>query len=199
MHTQPHRAVCGATMDGCVILEAVFADFVPLIAALAAAAAIYAWRERRRRRTRIAPERPDLTLAEITAEPLPEPRNLQEVRQQTLRHATAALYLETILETHACDPALEPRLRALLEDSTARWRTLREYARLKYDDAAPEDWFEHYRAVALPFIREKLHAAKVSQTSLAEIYSALLQDLQRRLLQSRPKQRYVPPDLLPRA
>ena len=110
-----------------------------------------------------------------------------------------ALYLETVLDFHAADPALEPQIREQIETAAARWQTLREYARLKYDDAAPEDWFEHYRALAAPYIREKLHAAQESQTNLVEIYTALLQDLQEHLLQSRPKKRYVPPDLLPRS
>ena len=175
------------------------ADFVPLIAALILAAAIYVLRERHRRRTRIDPPRPDLTLAELTADPLPEPQNLSELRRQILHHATVALYLETILDLHCADPALEPQIREQIDTAAARWQTLREYARLKYDDAAPEDWFEHYRALARPFIREKLHAAQESQTNLVEIYTALLQELQKRLLQSRPKERYVPPDLLPRA
>jgi hypothetical protein len=181
------------------MLRAVFADFLPLVAALGIAAAIYLLRERHRRRTRINPSRPDLTLAEITAEQLPEPQNLYELRLQILHHATAALYLETILELQYCDPAVAPRLREQVELATARWQALREYGRLKYDDAAPEDWFEQYRAVAAPFIRERLHAARQSQTPLVQIYAELLRDLQKRLLQSRPKKRYVPPDLLPRA
>jgi hypothetical protein len=179
------------------MLKAVFADFIPLIAALILAAAIYTLRERHRRRTRINPPQPDLKLAEITPEPLPEPQNLHELRRQILHHATLALYLETILELDWVEPSLEPQITQKVAVAAERWQTLREYARLKYDDAAPEDWFEHYRALAAPFIREKLHAAKESHTSLVEIYNALLQDLQQSLLQSRPKQRYVPPDLLP--
>ena len=180
------------------MLKAVFADFVPLIAALGIAAVIYALRERQRRRMRIDPARPDLTLAEITAEQLPEPQNLHELRLQIVHHATAALYLETILECQYAEPELEPQLRRQIAGATARWQALREYGRLKYDDAAPEDWFEHYRATAAPFLREKLHAARESQANLAEIYNQLLQDLQKRLLQSRPKKRFVPPDLLAR-
>src|SRR6266536_2042148 len=154
------------TFGRCVMLKAVLADFLPLIAALSLAAATYILRERHRRRTRIDPARPDLTLAEITTEHLPEPGNLHELRRQILHHATVALYLENILDLHCADPA-------------------------------PEDWFEHYRAMAAPFIREKLHAAHESQANLVEIYTALLQDLQKRLLRSRPKKRFVPPFRLP--
>jgi hypothetical protein len=172
------------------------ADFIPLMAALVIAAAIYVLRERYRRRTRVNPARPDLRLAEITPEELPEPQDLQELRRQILHHATVTLYLEAVLELQRCEPGIEPLLREEIVRGTTRWQALREYGRLKYDDLAPEDWFEHYRAIAAPYIHEKVNAARESQTTLVEIYTELLRDLQSRLLGSPPKKRYAPPDLV---
>src|SRR5579864_3461819 len=100
-----------------------FADFVPLILALAIAAAVYLLRERHRRRNRIQPESPGLTMAEAwdlsrasaayeaSAEAQQQARaslletertllasgDLRALRREILRSATTAIYLETIL------------------------------------------------------------------------------------------------------
>ena len=153
-------------------------DLYPLVASLAVAGIVYVMRERHRKRTRINPARPDLTIAEAwelwhvapgyeagedvlarARESLTEPDGLTGLRQEIVNSVTTALYLETILELgeperkvllKGYEEGMEPVLRNVLYVSNVRWRMLREFGRLKYDDAAPEDWFEQYTAVAGP-------------------------------------------------
>jgi len=210
------------------------ADFYPLIAALALAGVVYVLRERHRKRTRIHPARPDLTMdeawqlwrarpnfsapADVLAqarESLADPEGLPSLRQEMVRSVTTALYLETILglgepERKALlkgyEEGMEPLLRGVIGVNSVRWRVLREYGRLKYDDAAPEDWFEQYVEIAAPYIREKVRLARAflvefeeSASRLVEIYDELLRELETSLLQSPRKKRFAPPDLVFRA
>jgi hypothetical protein len=212
-------------------------DFVPLIAALVVAAVVYALRERQRRRTRINPARPDLTMEQAwdgwrapagfepspavlaqakqslleTERALADAGGMESMRRETLRSATTALYMETILELPEAErkvllkgyeEGMEPLVRNVIGVSAVRWRVLREYGRLKYDDAAPEDWFDQYIEVAAPYIREKVRMAREFLVELnegarrvAEVYDELLRDLETRLLKSPRKKRFVPPDL----
>jgi hypothetical protein len=207
------------------------ADFYPLITALVIAVVVYVLRERHRKRTRIDPARPDLTMDEAWAlwhaqsgfgdtedvlrrarESLVEPDGLDSLRQEIVRSATTALYLETILELgeperkallKGYEEGMEPLLRGVVGVSNVRWRVLREYGRLKYDDAAPEDWFEQYVHIAAPYIREKVRLARAflveldqSASRLVEIYDELLRDLAADLLKSPRKKRFAPPDLV---
>ncbi len=213
------------------MLKAVLADFYPLIVGLALAVAIYALRERRKQRSRIAPERPDLTIAEAweicsarfasdfsdavreeAARSLTEPEDLLALRQQIVRNAAMALYLEAILKLGETERqallkgyqnGMEPLVRGAIGVSTVRWQVLREYGRLKYDDAAPEDWFHQYMEIAAPYIGEKVQSARAflieldqGAARLVEIYDELLRDLETQLLKSRRKKRFVPPDLV---
>ena len=198
--------------DTSVKLKAV-ADFYPLMAALAIAAAVYLLRERHRKRTLIRPARPDLTMDEAwelwragasfeasddvlaqTRRTLADPESLQSLRQEIVRSATTALYLETILELGETErkallkgyqEGMEPMLRGIIGVSNVRWRVLREYGRLKYDDAGPEDWFEQYVEIAAPYIREKVRLARAflvefeeGASRLVEIYDELLRELE---------------------
>ena len=97
---------------------------------------------------------------------------------------------------------MEPLVRNVIDVSTVRWMVLREYGRLKYDDAVPEDWFDQYIETATPYIGEKVRLAREflveldqGAARLVEIYDELLLELQDRLLQSPRKKRYVPNDL----
>src|SRR5205814_1705299 len=195
------------------------ADFYPLIMALAIATVMYIVRDRHRKRTRIAPARPDLTLTEAwelwraqrnfeatedvlaqTRDSLEEPDSLDSLRREIVRSATTALYLEAILQLGDAErkallkgyqEGMERLLRGIVGVSNVRWRVLREYGRLKYDDAAPEDWFEQYVQVAAPYIGEKVRLARAflveldqSASRLVEIYDELLHDLESNLLKS---------------
>ena len=206
------------------------ADYLPLLAAILLAVAIYWVRERHYRRTRVRPPRPDVTLAEAgeiwsdaqAAPPPPEVleqarqgllemEGLLQLRHQIVREATTVIYLETILQLGEAErtvllkgyaAGMETLLRNVIDVSTARRQVLREYAHLKYDDVAPEDWFEQYTQVAGPYIREKVRLARAfllelneGAERLVEIYDELLRDLEKNLIEARPKKRYPPPDL----
>ena len=212
------------------MLETV-ADLYPLLAALAIAAVVYVLRERHRKRTLIRPTRPDLTMGEAwelwkghsdfrvtedvltqVRQDLADPESLESLRRDIVRSATTALYLETILEwgeperkalLKGYEERMEPVLRNVIAVSNVRWRVLREYGRLKYDDAAPEDWFEQYVEIAAPYIREKVRLARAflveleqGASRLVEIYDELLRELEANLLKSPRKKRYAPPDLV---
>jgi len=205
-------------------------DFYPLIAALAIAVGVYLLRERHRRRTRIQPAHPDLTMEEAwrlwreesgytapedvleqARQSLEEAPGMEALRRELVRSFTTVLYLETILELgeperkallKGYEEGLEPLLRKVVAVSNVRWRVLREYGRLKYDDASPEDWFEQYVQIAAPYIREKVRLARAflvefdqGASRMVEIYDELLHELETNLLKSRRKKRFAPPDL----
>ncbi len=129
----------------------------------------------------------------------------------------------------ACLPTDDPRVafrRAAIENAVARavsgnyrrmrrariparccapiceiWQALREYLRLKYDDAVPDDWFDHFTRVARPYIREKVRLTREFALHLdegaeryARIYDELLQELLHEALAAPQKKSFVPPD-----
>jgi hypothetical protein len=138
---------------------------------------------------------------------------LRRLRAEILRSATACLYLREILALG--DPERRALLQGYTEGSevllrglaalhTVLWLVLRQYGRLKYDDVAEDDWFHQFMHVAGPYIREKVHLSHQSLVELdggaarlVEVYDALLADLERHLLQSPRKKRFVRPDLAP--
>jgi len=107
----------------------------------------------------------------------------------------AALYLEAIAAYGV------QNTEALLDAHTEIYRVLREYLHLKYDDAVPGDWFDHFRAVARPYIREKVRFTREFALHLdegaeryAKIYDELLQELIEDALAAPQKKSFVPPD-----
>jgi hypothetical protein len=89
----------------------------------------------------------------------------------------------------------------MLRAHTQIWQALREYLRLKYDDAVPEDWFDHFTSVARPYIREKVRFTREfalhldeSAERYARIYDELLQELVQEALAAPQKKSFVPPD-----
>jgi hypothetical protein len=182
----------------------VLRELFPLLTALTVAAVAYAVRERRRRRMRIAPPRPDIAMREVCAAPAlleiertalasDDPR--VAFRRAAIENAVAGLYLETIA---ACGVEnTDEMLRAHTEAS----RALREYLRLKYDDAVADDWFDHFTAVARPYIREKVRLTREfalhldeSTERYARIYDELLRELLQEALAAPQKKSFVPPD-----
>jgi hypothetical protein len=143
---------------------------------------------------------------------LHDPDGLESLRREIVRSVTTALYLETILELSEAErkvllkgyeDGMEALVRRVIGVSNVRWRVLREYGRLKFDDAGPEDWFEQYVHVAAPYIREKVRLARAflveldqGASRLVEIYDDLLRDLESNLVKSPRKKRYAPPDLV---
>jgi hypothetical protein len=116
-------------------------------------------------------------------------------RRAAIENAVAALYLETIAE-FGVENTGEMR-RAHIDT----WRALREYLRLKYDDAVPDDWFDHFTSVARPYIREKVRLTREFALHLdegaeryARIYDELLQELLQEALAAPQKKSFVPPD-----
>jgi len=182
----------------------VLRELFPLLAALTAAALVYARREQRRRRMRIAPPRPDIRMRELT-----DRRDLLEIeracmatddpraafRRAALDNAVAALYLETIAECGVQNTGELQLIHAEIR------RTLREYLRLKYDDAVADDWFDHFRRMAGPYIREKIRFTREfalhldeSAERYARIYDELLRELVEQALAAPQKKTFVPPD-----
>jgi hypothetical protein len=166
----------------------VLRELIPLIAALTVAAVVYVERERRRRRRRIRPLRPRIRMREISN--APELLEIERAcrtsdnprvafRRAALESAVEDLYLETIGAERADTPA---------------WRTLREYLRLKYDDAATDDWFDHFMDVARPYIRERVRLSRESAEGVARIYDELLRELINEALNAPQKKSFVPPD-----
>jgi hypothetical protein len=182
----------------------VFRELIPLLTALTVAAVLYLARERRRRRLRIAPRRPDIRMREISAAPAlleielaglaaDDPR--AEFRRAALENAVAGLYLEAVAACGVADTG------EMLRMHTQTWQALREYLRLKYDDAAPEDWFDHFRHVARPYIREKVRLTREFALHLdegaeryAKIYDELLKEVFAEALRAPQKKSFVPPD-----
>lgn len=116
-------------------------------------------------------------------------------RQAAIENAVAALYLETIAELGVEGTA------DLLRAHNHNRQTLREFLRLKYDDAVPDDWFEHFTRVARPYIREKVRLTREFALHLdegaeryARIYDELLRDLLKDALAAPQKKSFVPPD-----
>lgn len=179
-------------------------ELVPLLTALTVAAVVYAARERRGRKMRIAPLRPDLRMREVNGAPIlleieraamasENPR--VALRRAAVENEVAALYLETIAEFGVENTG--EALRAHRETCLA----LREYLRLKYDDAVRDDWFDHFTAVARPYIREKVRLTREFALHLdegaeryARIYDELLRELLREALEAPQKKTFVPPD-----
>lgn len=205
-----------------------FRDLFPLIAALGAAVLIWVLRERHRRRTQINPPAPDVTLLEAAQSfdgPLPATAGLEAIERQLLaadhprlalrsailESAGIALHLEAIARLPESEramllqgyqPGMEPILHQAHKEALARYALFRHYAHLKYDDAAPDDWFEHFLHIAGPYINEKVRLARdflvrVDEGAghFAEIYDSLLDELRRELLKAPPKKRFPPPDL----
>ena len=179
-------------------------ELFPLLTALALAAALYIARERRRRKMCIAPARPDIAMREVRDTPVlleierlslaaDDPR--AAFRRAAIEHAVAALYLETIADCGV------PNTADMLRAHTQTWQALREYLRLKYDDAVPGDWFDHFTAVARPYIREKVRLTREFALHLdegaeryARIYDELLRELVEEALAAPQKKSFVPPD-----
>jgi len=179
-------------------------ELFPLLTALTIAAIVYLARERHRRRMRIAPPRPDIAMREIGDAPelleieraclaTDDPR--VGFRRAAIENAVAEIYLETIAECGVENTG--EMLRAHIQI----WQALREYLRLKYDDAAPDDWFDHFTRVARPYIREKVRFTREFALHLdegaeryARIYDELLQELLQDALAAPQKKAFVPPD-----
>jgi hypothetical protein len=135
----------------------------------------------------------------------------QAIREAILAQATLALKLEAILGRDeraraALVVGYQPGMQELLGEGARvchqSWRLLRFYARLKFDDAAPEDWFHRYVRLARPYIREKVRLAEAAVVEMdegarrfAELYDLLLADLKKEALAAPPKKRFPPPDL----
>jgi hypothetical protein len=133
------------------------------------------------------------------------------VRRAILSSATLSLLLELIVERdeparraliHGYEPALEPLLATAASSARVRWIVLREYARWKFDDAVPDDWFHRYMRLARPYLRERVRLssefmlrAEEGTRRFVELYDALLGEQRERALKSPPKRRYVRPDL----
>jgi len=179
-------------------------ELFPLLTALTVAAVVYAMREQRRRRMRIAPRRPDLAMREVSDRPAlveieraalasDDPR--VAFRRAAIENAVAALYLETIAEFGVENTG------EMLRAHKEMWRELREYLRLKYDDAVADDWFDHFTGMARPYIREKVRLTREFALHLdegaeryARIYDELLQELVQEALAAPQKKSFVPPD-----
>ena len=179
-------------------------ELLPLLTALTIAVLVYVVRERRRRRMRIAPLRPDIAMREVCDDPAlleieraalatGDPR--LAFRRAAIENAVAALYLETIAECGVENTG------EMLRVHTQVWRALREYMRLKYDDAVADDWFDHFTSVARPYIREKVRFTREFALHLdegaeryARIYDELLQELLEEALAAPQKKPFVPPD-----
>jgi hypothetical protein len=182
----------------------VLRELFPLLTALTVAAVVYIMRERRSRRMRIAPPRPDITMREVSDAPAlleiersalatDDPR--VALRRAAIDNAVAVLYLETIAECGVENTG------ELLRAHNEIWRALRQYLRLKYDDAVPDDWFDHFTGVARPYIWEKVRFTREFALHLdegaeryARIYDELLQELLQEALAAPQKKSFVPPD-----
>lgn len=135
----------------------------------------------------------------------------QAVRRSILENAGVALHLEAIIglgeeEKKALLKGYREGMEGLLQNawrlSVQRWILLRFYGRLKFDDAVPDDWFQHYMRVAKPYIREKVRLAREhvlerneGSGQFAQVYDQLLHQLAEDTLKIRPKRRFVAPDL----
>ncbi len=133
------------------------------------------------------------------------------LRAAILESASIALHLDAIIglgevERKALLKGYEEGMGALLGSaqrlSTLRWVFLRSYARLKYDDAVPDDWFHNFLRVARPYVREKVRLAREhvlerneGSGQFAQVYDQLVHGLTEETLKIPPKRRFVAPDL----
>lgn len=179
-------------------------ELVPLLTALTIATVVYVLREQRRRRMRIAPPRPDLSMREVSHAPalleieraaLASDHPRVAFRRAAIENAVAALYLETVAGWGVPDTG------DMLRAHTQIWQALREYLRLKYDDAVADDWFDHFTRMAQPYIREKVRLTREFTLHLdegaeryARIYDELLRELVKEALGAPQKKAFVPPD-----
>ncbi len=179
-------------------------ELFPLIGALTLAVVVYVVRERRRERRRIAPKHPRLRMSDLSDAPAllemeraalasDDPRTA--FRRAALENAVASLYLEAV---DACGIAGAAELRQAHENAG---RTLRQYVRLKYDDAVPDDWYDYFVGIARPYIREKVRLTREFALHLdegvqryAKIYDQLLRELFEEALHAPQKKSFVPPD-----
>jgi len=184
--------------------EMLLRELFPLLTALTVAVVVYILREQRRRRMRIAPTRPDIAMREVCDSPAlleieraalatDDPR--VALRRAAIENAVAGLYLETIAECGVENTG------EMLRAHNDMWRALREYLRLKYDDAVADDWFDHFTLVARPYIREKVRLTREFALHLdegaeryARIYDELLRELLQEALAAPQKKSFVPPD-----
>jgi hypothetical protein len=179
-------------------------ELFPLLTALTVAAVVYAMREQRRRKMRISPPRPDISMREVCDTPVlleieraclatDDPR--VAFRRAAIENAVAGLYLETIADCGVQNTG------EMMRAHTQVWQALREYLRLKYDDAVTDDWFDHFTRIARPYIREKVRLTREFALHLdegaeryARIYDELLQELLEEALAAPQKKSFVPPD-----
>ncbi len=133
------------------------------------------------------------------------------LRNAALTSALMALHLEAIAALPDGEravllkgyrPDMDGLLRHAIRAHSVHWQVLRYYLRFKYDDAVPEDWFDHFLHVARPYVREKVRLARdclvqvdSSAGRFAEIYDKLLDELRNGMLKAPPKHRFPPPDL----
>lgn len=157
------------------------------------------------------PALPPAELEEIERETLGAVHPRLALRRAILENAAMALHLEAIGRLPEAERAVllqgyQPGMDALLREAhaatVARWALLRHWTHLRYDDAAPEDWFQHFLHVAGPYIVEKVRLSRDCLVRLdegaahfAEVYDALLDDLRRQMIKAPQKKRYPPPDL----
>ena len=184
--------------------EDMLRELIPLVTALTAAAVVYVVREKRRRRLRIDPPWPQTTMREVCETPAlleiektclatADPR--VAFRRAAIENAVAELYLEAVAE---CGVDGTGEMRAAHAQTA---QALRKYLHLKYDDTAPDDWFDHFTRVARPYIREKVRLTREFALHLdegaerfARIYDELLQELVKEALAAPQKKSFVPPD-----
>jgi hypothetical protein len=132
-------------------------------------------------------------------------------RRAILESAILALHLEAVAALGEAErtallsgyaEGMDGVLRTAWRICELRWALLRIYAGLKFDDAAPGDWFHHFLWIARPYIREKVRLAQehvlrmdAGSGRFVEVYDQLLDQLRKEMLKARPKQRFVEPDL----
>jgi len=151
------------------------------------------------------------SLLRVEAASLESGRERRLIREAIIAAVTMEFQLEAIArhseEERAVlikgyEEGMDPLLRDAIAGSRVQWIVLREYARRRFDDAVPGDWFHHYVYLARPYITEKMRLAReyvlrtdAGASRFVEIYDTLLAELRARVLKARPKRRFVRPDL----
>jgi hypothetical protein len=151
----------------------------------------------------------DLLATESRCLASPNPR--LALRAAILESAAAALHLQAIACYGEAErqalltgyvAGMDQALRNAVAFTNLKRTVLRDYARLKYDDASPRDWFDHFMDVAEPYVREKVRLARDAVFEMDESagrfvarYDALLEELGQTVLKAPPKKRFVPVDL----